>query len=333
VAVARHIHPDSDGQCAPRSLDGAIAALAFRQHGVVSRAQLLAAGLGVGAIDRRVAGGRLHPVHRGVFAVGHRVLSQRGRWMAAVLAGGDGAVLSYRSAAELWAIRSSARARVEITVPRHRRGRPNVEYHRMVLPADEVTTEEGIPVTTPARTLFDLAAVVNARQLDHALNEAEVRRLSSPTSLDALIARHPRRKGIQALKRALDLQRQRGETVLRSVFEAEFLDFIERYALPRPKTNEPLGDYFPDALWPNERVIVELDSFGIHATRQTFESDRAKDRALTLAGYMVLRVTWRQLTTEPDRIAEQLSAALATPTPRSARHARPPSRATRSAAP
>src|SRR3954454_21228372 len=117
--------------------------------------------------------------------------------------------------------------------------------------------------------------------------------------------------------------------------ETAFLDFVERCGLPPPTRNEPLGPYFPDALWPNERVIVELDSYAIHTTRQTFESDRERDRALTIAGYRVLRITWRQLTTQSDALAQQLSElpAPTTPTPRSARHARPPTRATRPAAP
>ena len=254
--------------------------------------------------------------------------------MAAVLAAGPGAVLSHRAAAALWGIRQSTRSATEVIAPRRCR-RPGIEGHHIVLPPDEVTVERGIPVTNPARTIFDLAAVISPQQLRHAINEAEIRRLSSPTSLDALIARHPRRKGTQALKRALELQRQRGETVIRSDFETAFLDFVHRYGLPRPRMNEPLGPYQPDALWPVQRLVVELDSYGIHTTREAFEKDRARDRDLQARGYRVLRVTWRQLTTDADELAQQLTQLLdlATPPPRSARRARPPSRATRSAAP
>jgi very-short-patch-repair endonuclease len=253
--------------------------------------------------------------------------------MAAVLAAGPDAVLSHRAAAALWGIRRSERSAIDVTCPR-RLDIPGVDSHRTVLPPDEVTVHDGIPVTNPARTLFDLAAVVTPQQLRHALNEAEIRRLASPLPLDALIARHPRRKGTQALRRALEHERTTGETVIRSRFETKFLDFADRYGLPRPKMNEPLGSYEPDALWPEQRVVVELDSYGIHATRQSFESDRERDRDLTLAGYRVIRITWRQLTDDADALAEQLSGILAaTPPPRSARHARPPSRATRSAAP
>jgi len=318
VAIEEHIRIGIDGECAPRSVDAAIAVVAARQHGVVSRAQLAALGIGRGAIDHRVACRRLHPLHRGVFAVGHRVLSRDGAWMAAVLAGGDGAVVSHRSAAALWGIRATDRGRVDITVRRHRRGRPGIEYHHAVLPPDEITRHRGIPVTNVARTLLDLAAVVSRDQLDHALNEAEIRRLSSPVPLDALVARHGGRRGIDAIRRALEKQRDIGETIAKSELERRFLTFIDAHGLPRPRTNMPLGPYEPDAAWPQQRLIVELDSFAIHATREAFESDRARDRALQAMGYRVVRITWRQLRSEPHAIAGQLRALLASPADRSA---------------
>src|SRR4051812_43943000 len=169
-----------------------VAELAARQHGVVSRAELIE--LGVGGVDERIARGLLHAIHRGVYAVGHRRLTPEGGWMAAVLAAGPGAVLSHRGAAALWGIRRSTRSTTEVIAPRRCR-RPGIDAHHIVLPPDEVTVHDGIPVTTPARTLFDLAAVVTHQQLRHALNEAEIRRLASPVPLDALIGRHPRRKG------------------------------------------------------------------------------------------------------------------------------------------
>jgi very-short-patch-repair endonuclease len=311
VAIRTAIDRDIRGKLHFRLVE-----LADRQRGVVSRPQLIALGLSADAIDRLIASGLLHPVHRGVYAVGHRRVSREGAWIAAILAAGPGAVLSHRSAAALWAIRQTARTAVEITGPRACR-RAGIESHHELLAPDELTTHDGIPVTTPARTLFDLAAVLTPRQLSHALNEAELRRLTSPIPLDALIARHPRRKGTQALSRALELQRQQGETVIRSDFETAFLDFTDRHGLPRPKMNQPLGPYCLDALWPRERLVVELDSYAIHTTRQAFESDRARDRALTLAGYRVLRITWRQLTAEPHVLVEQIRTALtADPHPR-----------------
>src|SRR3954471_17729858 len=175
-------------QRAPRRVEEAIAALAARQHGVVSRSQLLDLGVGADAIKHRVGLGRLHPMYRGVYAVGHTALRSEAWWMAAVLATGPGAALSYRSAAELWGIRSGSRARMDVTVPRHRRSSARLEVHVVEMQPDEVTVEDGIRVTTPARTLIDLAAVVSPQHLKAAFDEAEVRRLTSPTSLDALVA-------------------------------------------------------------------------------------------------------------------------------------------------
>jgi hypothetical protein len=190
MAVAGNVGHGIRGQGSSRQ----IAALAARQHGVVSRAQLLALGLGQGAIDHRVVRGLLHPVHRGVYAVGHSVLGPRGQWLAAVLAAGPGAVLSHSSAAALWGIRDAARARPEVTVARRRR-LTSVTTHRIALAEDEITINDGIPVTTPARTLVDLAEQLTPQRLERAVHEAEYRRLTSPLSVDALLTRHPKRRG------------------------------------------------------------------------------------------------------------------------------------------
>ncbi len=188
------VDPAMGGKLRTRHRDRVIAELADRQHGVVARAQLLEMGLGRRVIDHRLKRGALHPVHRGVYAVGHRVLSMEARWMAAVLVGGEGAVLSHRSAAELWGMRTSTRSRIEATVPRRCHPRPGVQLHFVLVPFDEVTTVRGIPVTTVPRTVLDLAAVVGRRHVERALHEAEVRRLGDRLSLDDLVARHPGRR-------------------------------------------------------------------------------------------------------------------------------------------
>jgi very-short-patch-repair endonuclease len=297
-----------DAERQSRSEDAAIAALAAAQHGVVSRAQLVTLGLGHGAIDRRVARRRLHPVHRGVFAVGHTRLSRFGHWSAAVLALGPGAVLSHRSAAALWGIRDTSRRDVDVTAARQRRPRRGIEPHHIVLPADEVTVERGIPVTTPARTVLDLAVVLAPHQLERALHEAEYRRLTSPLPLGALIARHPNRRGIANLARILDDLNERGAMVTRSVLEERFLPLLDAHQIPRPKTNEPIGPYTVDALWPDHRLVVELDSRQAHETTHAFENDRARDRHLQTHGYKVLRITWRELHEDRATIAAQLRA-------------------------
>jgi very-short-patch-repair endonuclease len=204
---------------------------------------------------------------------------------------------------------------------------------------DEITTERSIPVTTPARTLFDLAAVLSEDQLEHAFDEAEVRRLTSPISLDALLARYPGRKGAAAIRQVLAKHHAIGQTVTRSWLERRLLSLVDAHCLPRPRMNRG-GDHGElDGTWHDQKLIAELDGFAVHGTRRAFEDDRARDRALQVAGWRVVRITWLQLRDDADTIGEQLSALLATPrtpSPRSARRARPlhpPTPATRPAAP
>jgi len=273
MATEENIRRAIRGTCSPRSADAPIADLATRQHGLVTRPQLMAMGIGPDAIDRRIAARRLHPIHRGVFAVGHRVRTRESTWMAAVLAAGPDAVLAFRSAAALWGIRQGSR--LEVIAPRRLR-RPAIETHRIVLPDDEVTVEAGIPVTTPARTLFDLAAVVREHHLNAAFQEAEVRRLTSPTSLDALVARYPGRRGTRAIKRMLARHEAIGRAVPTSLLERRFLALVDAHDLPRPTINR-LGDHGEiDATWPGHRLIVECDGFATHGTREAFEEDRAR---------------------------------------------------------
>ena len=199
---------------------------------------------------------------------------------------------------------------LEVSISRaSSRGR-SIEAHRIVLPEDEVTTERGIPVTTPARTLFDLAAVLREDQLEHAFNEAEVRRLTSPVSLDALLERYPGRRGTAAIKRVLDKHKGYGETATRSELERRFLTLLDEHGLPRPKVNR-LSDHGElDARWPEQRLVVECDGFAAHGTREAFERDRARDRELVVAGWRVVRITWRQLIADGETIAQQLAELL-----------------------
>ena len=276
-------------------MDEVIAGLAGRQHGVVGRAQLLAAGVGPEAIKHRVRAGRLHPLYRGVYAVGHRVLAQRGRWMAAVLA--TGGVLSHRSAAALWGIRPWA-GRIDVTTRWARRRQSGLLLHRAVLPPDETTTHDGIPITTPARTLLDLAGVLPRHQLQQALNEAEIQRLPGP---HALLDRHPTKKGAGALRTAAPPSHTRSD------LEARFIAFLTSRRFPTPQTNVLVEGVEVDAAWPDHRLIVELDGYSFHHTRAAFEADRRRDRKLAAAGWTVVRVTWRDLD-EPEQLAAELRA-------------------------
>jgi very-short-patch-repair endonuclease len=305
------ISNDSEGKTRKLLPDRVIGELADRQYGVVTRAQLLAAGVGAGAVELRLARGRLRRVHAGVYAVGHRVLTREGRWMAAVLAGGRDAVLSHRSAGALWGIQPSQRWPVDVTTRRKLQSRPGIHFHRSRLPPDEVTVHEGIPVTGVTRTLFDLAAAVSIGQLGRAMREVEARRIWDRLSLHDLLARHPRPPGAAAIRALLDDDAY----VTRSEFEERLLALVDAAGLQRPLANVTvhLGGRFieVDFAWPEHRVVVELDGHASHGTRASFEEDRARDRALVAAGWRVIRITWRQLRDEPERIAADLRAALA----------------------
>jgi predicted transcriptional regulator of viral defense system len=293
-------------------VDRTIAALAARQHGLVTRAQLLRLGLGRRAIGHRLACGRLHVVHRGVYAVGHPVLSRAATWLAAVLAVGD-AVLSHRSAAALWGIRMTARSRVEVSVTRPSRSRPRIHVHAARLTADETTVADAIPVTTPARTLLDLAALLPPSRLERAVNEAEVLRLADATSLASLVARYPHRPGVPAIRRILEAGGI-GAAITRSELEDRFLAFLDRAGLPPPELNVrlelPSGWIEADCVWREQRVVVELDGYAAHGTRVAFERDRARDRMLQAAGWSAVRVTWRHIHHEAATLESELRALL-----------------------
>jgi very-short-patch-repair endonuclease len=303
-------------------VDAVIALLAERQHGVVARRQLEERGIGRGAIEVRLRRGSLHLVHRGVYAVGHRGLGAHGRWMAAVLACGPVAVLSHRSAARCWGIlRGADGASIDIGRPSAHRRRAGIRLHRMPLPEDERTVVDGMPVTTAPRTIFDIAALGKRREAERAFHEAEVQGLTDSLSLPDLLDRYPGHAGAPLLRELLDIGPDGGATA--NDFEAVFADLVEHQRLPRPRFNPDLvvggRHYSPDCAWMEQRVVVELDGRGAHATRRAFEADRERDRVFVAEGWRVVRVTWRQLRDGPEDIARDLrrvlsiSAALTVP--------------------
>jgi very-short-patch-repair endonuclease len=290
-------------------VDAALAGVARRQHGVVSREQLRALGLGDAAITQRIAAGRLHRVHQGVFSVGHTVLGRSGRWMAAVLACGPEAALSHASAAALWGLQRGEPNIVDVTARRTGRKRPGIRIHRPRRPA-ETTTHEGIPVTTPARTILDLAATSTRSRLEHLLDQAEIRELTDYPSLDALARAHPGHHGAEKLKRTLHAY-YAGTDLKRSDLEILFRQLCRDHHLPTPRINQPIAGKQVDFLFAEQRLIVETDSWRYHKTRRAFEDDRARDVLTTTAGYRTLRFTDRQLTRQPRRVASAIATVLA----------------------
>lgn len=301
-----------------RGIDERIAALADRQHGVVARWQLEGLlGIGRRGIEVRLRSARLHRLHAGVYAVGHRVLTREARSMAAVLFCGPGAVLSHRSAAALWRIARPTGRAIEVTTPAKSRSRGPIHRHYSRLPADEVTTHRGVPVTTMPRTIFDLAAVAPPHAVEAALRQAEYLRLRDRLSLPHLLERYPGRRGSRAVRDSLARRR---ETAGRSAswLEEVFLPFLDRSRLPRPQQLNAwieAGErrFQVDCLWPANRAIVELDGFAAHGTRTAFREDRARDRRLRAKGYSVVRIAPEQLAEEPAEVAADLRALLAPP--------------------
>lgn len=296
----------------------ALGALATRQHDVFSLAQLTDLGLTRSTVAKRAAAGRLHRVHRGVYSLAPpELLTRSGRFLAAVLACGPGAVLSHRSAAALHELRRTERAGIDVTIPgRAGRRHDGIDVHRsQTLTSADTTTVGGIPVTTIARTMFDLAAVVPRRQVERAVDQAEILEAFDAAALEAQLQRNPRCHGANIARAVLEDHRA-GATATWSELEERFLALCRDARVPPPEVNAWVtpADGGPalrvDFLWRGQRLIVETDGHRTHRTRQAFERDRRRDQRLILAGWRVVRVTWLQLTQEPQAIARLLAELL-----------------------
>lgn len=276
----------------PYRPDEIVARIAARQHGVITTGQLLNAGVQPSGITKRLKGGRLHRIHRSVYAVGHAGLGNEGRWMAGVLALGNRAVLSHRSAAALWRIwrrrnRDSPVKMVEVSVPRRggRASRAGLRVHRSsTLRADDCTVVRGIPVTTARRTLQDLRRVLPRVEFAAAMREAEFLRL--------------------------DIGPEVATDRTRSELEARLLAICRRHRIPQPKVNVRVGAFVVDFLWSERRLVVVVDGWESHRSRSAFESDRARDVELAMPAYEVLRFTWKRVTEDPGGVAEAIRSLL-----------------------
>jgi very-short-patch-repair endonuclease len=264
-----------------------IASLAEGQHGVVSRRQLLGAGISGTGIARRIDNHQLHRIHHGIYAVGHRGLSLEGRWMAAVLACGEGAALSHRSAAALLGLLDPVSGSIEVSVPTlsGRKPRLGIRVHRRAsLGPESFTSRQRIPVTTVAQTISDLRGAVSPAQLRRAIRQAEA--LGLRTGLD------------------------KGGERTRSELEHLFLRLCRRHRLPAPEVNVRIGSRIVDFLWRRQRLVVETDGYRFHRGSQAFEDDHERDLELRSLGYDVVRLTYRQVTTTPDRVISAVAEAL-----------------------
>ena len=313
-------HPGLSGERIERDVfglegwpDRRIAQVAAAQRTVISRRQLVTLGIGSDMIDRALARGRLHHMHRGVYSlVPSPALPQLAREQAAVLACGADALLSHHSAAAAWGVSPAFIGDVDITVIAKETGRrrPGIRVHRTEqLNPRDAGRHQRLPITSPARTLLDIASIVSDRSLERAIDEALIQRLVTHAAIAAVLARYPGREGTARLKALADAGRPTFLT--RSEGEEVLLELLRRGNLPIPEVNARLGRYRVDFLWRAEKVVLELDGYDYHRGRFAFERDRRRDAEHQLAGFTVIRITARQLAREPEAVLVQLATALA----------------------
>lgn len=308
MAVLGRIELARRAQCGP--VWRTVTAVAGEQHGTVGRWQLLELGLGKSGIQRALHRGLLHSLHAGVYAVGGAPSTLHARLTAAVLAGGEGAMLSHRSAALLLRFIDAGPPRIDVIAPRcGRRPRNGLLIHRpRLLPAEECWIRSGIPLTNASRTLIDLASVFTERQLRDAVHSADRRRVLDIERIELMLEQTRGRRGTARLGVILAAYRPLPTT--RSWLQDRFLSACDQAGVSRPASDVVVEGLEVDCLWPHERLIVELDSYGFHGDPDTFESDRRRDVILTLAGYTVLRFTYERVTREPEAVMREVQEAL-----------------------
>jgi very-short-patch-repair endonuclease len=280
--------------------------LAHVQHGVVALFQLSALGYTLSAVKHRVAKGRLHPVRRGVYAVGRPELTRKGEWMAAVLSCGPGAVLSHGSAASLWEIRPERDRAIHVSVPRGGvREQRDLVTHRSAGLETDVTVRRGIPITTPIRTLLDLATDVGVGELEAAVNAADKLDLVDPEHLLGELERSKGRRGVRSLRALLN---KATFTLTDSELERRFLPIARHAGLGRPRTQARVNGFRVDFYWPGLGLVVETDGLRYHRTPNEQVRDRLRDQAHTAAGLAHLRFTHWQVRYDPGHVQSTLEA-------------------------
>jgi very-short-patch-repair endonuclease len=300
--VARFSHQADQGG------DNPLAAVAALQLGLVQTRQLRQLGLSASAVRHRVRRGRLHPVHRGVYAVGSPRLTTRGEMMAAVLAC-PSVILSDCSALALWTIVPPPEGAHNVTAPKWRPDKDGIRVHVAAIPQADLAAIDRIPLTAPARSLLDFAASAGAVELERAVNEARVLGLLPPSELERLRARTPGHHGWGPLNRLLASEREPGFS--RSEAERRLLALIRSAGLPEPRRNARVGGYEVDLLWPEHGLVVEVDGYAFHGGRHPFERDRRKATELQSAQLDLLPITWLQIAEEPTWVVASIATVLA----------------------
>lgn len=288
-------------------MERAIARIAGRQDNVIGRDQLLEAGLARGQIARWVAGGRMQRRHRSVYLIGPAPPTPMARARAAVMACRPAAVLSHRSAAELFGLLPTTDGDVDVTVVGRNPGaEPGIRLHRIAaFGPGEVTEMRGIPMTSIARTICDLAATESRRDVEHAFQEALYRRIVTERQMEAVLKREPKRRGAPVIRALLE-----NPGMTRSERERALLKLLAAAQLPKPLTNVRLHGYLVDAYWPDHGLVLEFDGWQAHGHRAAFERDRKRDQLMLAHGLRVIRVTDRQLKCEPVAVAARIAQAL-----------------------
>jgi very-short-patch-repair endonuclease len=286
-------------------VDNSIATLAARQHGVVSRAELSGLGLSPRGIDERLRDGRLHLLYRSVYLVGHEVEPRYARQMGAVLACGTGALLSHRSAIELWELLQPAGHDLHVTVTRNRRSRNGIVLHRtQPLDPRDYGTIENVPVTNVGRSLLDFAELSTPRELERAYDEARTQRLIR--NFADVIARHPGRHGVKALASLLD----NVPALTQSEAEELMYALIRKAGLPLPEVNVRIGRWQLDFLWREQGLNVEVDGHRYHSLEKQIARNHLRDADLEARGIRVRRVTARELQQTPEVAIARVARAL-----------------------
>jgi very-short-patch-repair endonuclease len=289
-----------------------MALLAEQQHEVVARWQLILLGFTSSQIHRLVSHGFIHRLFRGVFTVGSRQLTREGRWMAAVLACGEDAVLSHRSAIALWGLRPATAGPIDVTDPTRRHsGQPGIRVHRTRgIEADDRTERRSIPVTSVHRAILDFAEVAKEQHVRLAIEMADRKELYNSHVMDELVRRSPGRRGVKTLTAVLATMRGTEAPLTRSELERILLAEFRQAGFPEPSANVMIEGYCVDLVWIEQRVIVEVDGHEWHKTRADLESNRKRDTRLQLAGFIVIRATEIRILHELPELVGDVGIAL-----------------------